>query len=214
MKTRVLIVDDQSIPRQLFESIIQNSERYEVAESLSTAKVADIYCAGGRVDMVLMDIVMSDDSNGLTAAARIKAAWPEIRIIAVTSMPDAELMTLARRAGVDSFWFKEAQDVSLLALMDRTMAGEKVWPDRAPRIQLGAISSEELTNREMEVLHLMAAGLTNFEIADRLGIAYSTIRTHVKTIQAKTGCRSRTEAALLAARNGLAVSGNLTLSSK
>jgi len=204
MKTRVLIVDDQYIPRQLFERIVSSSEDYTLAAAVDTAKVADIYCAAGGVDLVLMDIVMHDDSNGLTAAAHIKAAWPEIKVIIVTSMPDATLVEKARMAGVDSFWFKEVLDKPLLEIMNRTMAGEQVWPDRSPVVALGEITSEELTPREMDVLHLLAVGCSNPEIAERLGVAYSTIRTHVKSMLEKTGCHSRTELTLLAARSGLA----------
>ena len=86
MPYRVLIVDDQAMPRQLFESFVTSSERYELAASLDTAKIADAYCARGDVDLVLMDIVMNDGSNGLDAAERIKTAYPAVKVIIVTSM--------------------------------------------------------------------------------------------------------------------------------
>ena len=72
MPINVLIVDDQTVPRQLFETIIASSGRYQLAASIETARVADAWCARGGVDLVLMDVVMSDGSNGLDAAARIK----------------------------------------------------------------------------------------------------------------------------------------------
>ena len=79
MPCKVLIVDDQIVPRQLFEHIIAASDRYEVAAAIDTALVADVYCARGGIDLVLMDVVMNDGSNGLDAAERIKASYPEIR---------------------------------------------------------------------------------------------------------------------------------------
>ena len=89
MPTRVLIVDDQILPRQLFESIIASSDDYVLTASVDTARVADIWCAAGKVDLILMDIVMKDGISGLDAAARIKQSYPSVKIILVTSMPDA-----------------------------------------------------------------------------------------------------------------------------
>ena len=71
MAYKVLIVDDQIVPRQLFENIISMSDRYQLAASLDTAKIADAYCARGDIDLVLMDIVMKDGFDGLTAAGRV-----------------------------------------------------------------------------------------------------------------------------------------------
>ena len=132
MAYKVLIVDDQVMPRQLFESFVGSSSRYELVASVETAKVAYAYCAGMEVDLVLMDVVMNDGSNGLEAAARIKAACPRTKIIIVTSMPDSVFLKRAREIGVDSFWYKEVQEKPLLEIMDRTMAGERVFPDKPP----------------------------------------------------------------------------------
>lgn len=110
MAYKVLIVDDQALPRQYFESIVNHSENYTLTASISSARVADAYCARNGVDLILMDIVMSDGMNGLEAARKIKQNYPEIKILAVTSMPDASFLEKARKAQVDSFWYKEVQD--------------------------------------------------------------------------------------------------------
>ena len=103
MSYKVLIVDDQNMSRQLFESFVEASENYTLAASVDTAKVAYAYCAGGEIDLVIMDIVMNDGSNGLDAAERIKGSFPHIKIIVVTSMPDAMFLEKAKAIGVDSF---------------------------------------------------------------------------------------------------------------
>ena len=141
MPCKVLIVDDQIVPRQLFENIIAATDRYEVAAAIDTALVADVYCARGGIDLVLMDVVMNDGSNGLDAAERIKASYPEIRVIIVTSQPDAMFLKRAREIGVDSFWYKEVQEQPILELMDRTMAGESIYPDSPPVTSLGMAKS-------------------------------------------------------------------------
>ncbi len=207
MPFRVLVVDDQTISRQLFESFIASSERYELAASVSTARYADSYCAAGKVDLVLMDVVMNDGSNGLDTAERIKKSYPDIKIIAVTSMPDSLFLSRARRIGVDSFWYKEAQAVPMLEIMDRTMAGEHVFPDRPPRTQLGLAGSDEFTERELEVLRLLSEGLTDREIAEKLFLSVTTVRFHVNNLLGKTGLSTRTELAVRAVQSGIAVPG-------
>ena len=104
MPYRVLIVDDQVVPRQLFQAIIAATDLYEIVDMIDTASVADTYCARGDVDLVLMDVVMNDGSNGLDAAERIRKSYPRVKIIVVTSMPDAAILRRAREIGVDSFW--------------------------------------------------------------------------------------------------------------
>lgn len=201
---RVLICDDQVISRQLFEMIVNGSENYELVKSLESAKVADIYCSGGNVDLILMDIVMND-INGLDAAEAIKKKYPNIKIIIVTSMPDAAFIDRARSIGVDSFWYKEVQDAPMLDVMDRTMAGEHIYPDSAPVMKLGLAVSTEFTDRELDTLRKLVGGLSDREIASQLGISYNTVRVYLTSMLQKTGFSSRTELALKAAKSGIVV---------
>ena len=207
MPYKVLIVDDQRMSRKLFESIVAASENYTVAAAVETAMFADAWCAGGGIDLVLMDVVMKDGSNGLEAAARSKVSYPAIKVIIVTSMPDPMFLRKAREANVDSFWYKEVESEPMLRVMDRTMAGEQVWPDRAPEVMLGMIRNTELTDREMDVLRLLAEGLTDREIGERLCLALPTVRYHVRNLITKTGYSSRTELAVDAVRSGLTIPG-------
>ena len=203
----VLIVDDQALPRQYFESIVTHSEKYSLTASISSAKMAYSYCAKGGVDIIIMDIVMADDMNGLEATRKIKQSYPDIKILAVTSMPDSTFLEKARDAGVDSFWYKEVQDAPMLEVMDRTMAGEHIWPDKAPTVTFGLCDSSELTDREIEVVRLLAMGYSNQEIADELFVSINTVRFLLGNILSKTGYSSRTELAIAAARSGIAIDG-------
>lgn len=207
MPYKVLIVDDQSMSRHFFESFVAASDNYELAASLDTAKFADGYCAGGKVDLVIMDVVMNDGSNGLDAAARIKAAYPKTKIIVVTSMPDSLFLSRAREIGVDSFWYKEVQQAPMLEIMDRTMAGEHIFPDSPPVTSIGMAKSTEFTERELDVLRRLAEGLTDKEIADALHLSVTTVRYHVNNLISKTGSSSRTELAVNAVRSGIAIPG-------
>ena len=95
-KKKVMIVDDQFISRQLFEMYVKTSDKYEVTYSVESAAFADAYVLKNKIDLVLMDILMNDGSNGLDAAARIKKNSPETKIIAVTSMPEYSWIKRAR----------------------------------------------------------------------------------------------------------------------
>lgn len=205
MSYNVLVVDDQTMPRQLFENIINNSANYNLAASVESASVADVYCAKMQVDLILIDVVMSGGINGIEAAARIKESYPNIKILVVTSMPDGTFLDKAKKAKLDSFWYKEVQEVPLLEIMDRTMAGEHVYPDSAPIVSIGLAKSTDFTSRELEVLRYVAAGYSDKEIAQLLVISFGTVRVHLNNLLQKTACASRTELAILVAKTGIVV---------
>ena len=205
-KKKVMIVDDQFISRQLFEMYVKTSDKYEVTYSVESAAFADAYVLKNKIDLVLMDILMNDGSNGLDAAARIKKNSPETKIIAVTSMPEYSWIKRAREIGIESFWYKEASEATILDVMDRTMAGESVYPDGTPEVQLGHARSTEFTERELEVLRFMTTGVPNAVIAEKLGIAENTVKNHIRHMMEKTGCESRTALAIEARVSGMVIS--------
>lgn len=208
MAYRVLIVEDQTLPRQYFENIVNSSENYKLAASIGSATVADAYCINNGVDLIIMDIVMSEGISGIEAAERIKKSYPNVKILMVTSMPDSTFLSRARKVGVDSFWYKEVQDAPMIEVMDRTMAGEHIWPDRAPTVKIGIADSTDFTEKELEVLRFIAMGHTNQEIADELNISVNTVRFHLANLISKTGCNSKIELAILATKSGLVVTNS------
>ena len=205
--TNVLIVEDSRISREAIERKLTGTGEYAIAAAIENAANAEIFCLGETVDLVLMDIVMNDGSNGLDAAARIKTAYPSVKIIAVTSMPDSVFLKRAREIGVDSFWYKEAQSAPMLEIMDRTMAGEHIFPDSPPVTRFGLAENTELTERELDVLRLLAQGLTDREICETLHMSSGTVRYHLSNLLDKTGYSSRTELAVNAVRSGIALPG-------
>ena len=205
MKYKVMIVEDQTIPRQLFELRVQSSERFELAISIDNAAMADIYCLKYPVDLILMDVVTRDGESGLNAAARIKRAFPKIKIVIVTSMPECSYLNRARAMGVESFWYKEEQRMGLMEVLERTMNGESVYPDAAPELRLGLASSYDFTVRELEVLREITGGDTNQEIAEHLHLSVATVKTHILSMLGKTGFRNRTELAVRARESGLVI---------
>ena len=203
-----MIVDDQYISRQLFALYIQASEKYELVRQVESASLADAFVLKEPIDLILMDILMNDGSNGLDAAEKIKKKRPNIKIIAVTSMPESSWINRAKSIGIDSFWYKEVSKETIIEIMDRTMAGESVYPDTIPVVQIGNIRSSEFTDREIEVLRVMIKGISNAEIAKELGITENTVKQHIKHMMEKTGCKSRTELAIEARISGIVVNIN------
>ena len=204
-KIKVMIVDDHFMSRKLFEMYLESSKKYEVEFALESAAFADTFVKTRPVELVLMDILMHDGSNGLEAAEKIKKIRPDIKIVAVTSMPEASWIKRARDIGIESFWYKETSKDTILDVMDRTMAGESVYPDSAPKVKLGLSSSEEFTERELEVLRIMTMGVSNAVIAKKLGITENTVKNHIRHMMEKTGCESRTELAIKARVSGIVI---------
>ena len=114
----------------------------------------------------------------------------------------------AKSIGIESFWYKEADEQTILEVMDRTMAGESVYPDSSPRVKLGLADSSELTERELEILRIVTTGATNQQVAEQLGISENTVKSHVRSMLDKTGFRSRTELAIKARVLGIAISSD------
>lgn len=204
-KIKVMVVDDQLSGRRLFELYLKDSPKYEIVHLVESAAYADVYVLKDRIDLVLMDILMHDGSNGLDAAARIMKNCPEIKIIAVTSMPEASWLKRAREIGIESFWYKEVEMDTILEVMDRTMAGESVYPDRPPEVKIGPLSNTKFSERELEVLRELVTGISNSAIAEKLCITEHTVKEHIRHMMANTGCRSRTELAIEARVSGIAV---------
>ncbi|MBQ6513470.1 MAG: response regulator transcription factor [Clostridia bacterium] len=204
-RVRVAVVDDQYLARGFFEGLVRMSERYELAASIPCAEQAITFCDQNPVDLVVMDVMMKHGLDGLTCARSIKASHPEVKIILTTSTAEAEWIEKARRARVESFWFKEYSSTSLTEVMDRTMDGESVYPDSLPNPEFGFARKADLTEREQEVLRELTRNYTNEEIAQQLHISVNTVRNHIQHMLEKTGYKNRIDLAVNAKALGVVV---------
>jgi len=200
---KVLIVENDPLAIKLFTMFIESHPRYTLVHTLESAIYAEAYCSVNHVDLILMDICTGLGSSGLEVASKIKKNLPNIKIIIVTSQPECDFIDRARRGGIDSFWYKTTQDLELMEIMDRTMAGESIYPDTIPEIYIGYALNTEFTSRELDVLRELTSGDTNAEIAKRLGLSAITIRNHIQNMLEKTGFTSRTSLAVAAGKSGI-----------
>ena len=204
-RIRVVVADDQNISRGFFEMYVRASTRYELEASLRTAQEAVDYVDDHEADLLILDVMMQEGIDGLSAAGRIKEKHPDVKIILTTSTSETRWEEKARALGVESFWYKEYDEHSLIDIMDRTVEGESIYPSRAPRVSFGKAQRSDLTERELDVLRELSGSLTNEEIAERLHISVNTVKRHLQNIMEKTGFSSRLDLAIHTRLLGLVI---------
>ncbi len=205
--TRVLVVDDAATIRALFETIIEKESGYVLAGSIENAKAALPFCMRNQVDLILMDVYTKDRENGLEAAREIKEKFPNIKIIIATSLPEASFIDKARKAGCESFWYKEMGEYGLADIMDKTMSGESIYPESTPVVNIGLAKSIEFTPMEMKVLRELCDGKLNKVIADDLCMSENTVKFHINNMLQKAGYSNKYQLAIDAVEQKLIVPG-------
>ncbi len=193
------------MPRESMEKMIGESDQYEVAASISSAELAVTVCRREHIDLILMDVCTYGHKDGIEAAAEVKRVYPEVKIIILTSMAELGYLDRAREAGVDSFWYKDASDESLMDVINRTMAGEQFYPESTPVVQVGDATTKDFTASELRVLRLVCEGLEYNEIAERLNISTNTVKSHVSSMLLKTGYTNRLRLAIAVTQKMLIV---------
>lgn len=201
----VMIVEDDPMARQLLEIYISDSENYNLIASIESAAMAEIYCMSKNIDLILMDVCTAMNANGLDAAEKIKKNYPDIKIIIITSMPEFSFLKKASYIGVDSFWYKGNNAKEIISVMDRTIAGEKIFPDNTPDLRIGNAINVEFTERELQVLKYVVAGETDATIAEKLNISLRTVKGYIQDMRDKTGFKNRTELAVRARECGFVI---------
>ena len=193
---RVMIVEDQPMIRSLLESYFPAENGHQIIASIPGAKQAVEICRVTPVDLVLMDVQTQNRENGLTAVRKIKTAHPKIKIIVVTSLIDGAVLENAKSAGADSLWYKDSTENRLMEIVRQTMAGEHIFPDAPPTVQIGMAKSTEFTKTELKVLRYLLRGLSYPRIASEMGIEMSTVKFHVTNMLQKTGLKNKLQLAL------------------
>jgi len=211
---RVFVVDDHAVVRRGLRGYLEMVDDMEVAGEAADGQdalegIAALVAAGRPPDVVLMDLLMPG-MDGVTATVAITQRHPEMEVVAMTSFTQADMVQGALQAGAAGYLLKDAEADEVAAAIRAACRGE-VHLDAAIARQLTRLlvtpkprTVTALTDREREVLVLVAQGLSNQQIADSLVISERTARTHVSNILGKLGVASRTQAALLAIREGIA----------
>jgi DNA-binding NarL/FixJ family response regulator len=221
MTIRVLLADDQALIRGGFRSLIDSAPDLTVVAEASTGAEAVALTRSTRADVVLMDIRMPD-MDGITATRRITGDddLAGVRVVMLTTFEVDDLVLQAIRAGASGFLGKGVEPAELLDAVRVVAAGEALLSPRATRALLGHLAHATtalplaepdefrfLTPRERELMILVATGLSNDEIAERLLLSPLTVKTHVNRAMTKLGARDRAQLVVLAYEGGLVQAG-------
>ncbi|WP_099361121.1 response regulator [Fredinandcohnia onubensis] len=206
---KVLFVDDHEMVRIGVSSYLSAQPDIEVVGEADDGKIAVDLALELRPDIILMDLVMKE-MDGIEATRRIIESWPEAKIIIVTSFIDDEKVYPALEAGATSYMLKTSKASEIAEAVRKTYHGQSVLePEVTGKMMVRMrqkekqLPHEELTNREMEILLLIADGKTNQEIADELFIALKTVKVHVSNILSKLEVQDRTQAVIYAFKHSL-----------
>ncbi len=204
---RVMIVDDHRIVRSGLAAFLSAFDDLDLVAEAGSGDEALRVCPIARPDVVLMDLVMPG-LDGATTTRLLRERHPFVRVVALTSFPEADLVASVLRAGALSYLLKSISAIDLAEAIRAAHAGRTTLAPEAAQalVQATAHPNEivsDLTEREHEVLGLLVEGLSNPDIAARLIVSRSTVKAHVSTVLSKLGVANRTEAVSLALQRGL-----------
>jgi two-component system, NarL family, response regulator LiaR len=208
VKVRVLLADDHKVVRQGLRMFLGLDEEFEVVGEAENGEEALRLARDLSPDVVLMDLLMPV-MDGIEATRAIRQELPDVEVVALTSVLEDASVSGAVRAGAIGYLLKNTEDEELRRALKAAAAGRvQLAPEAASRLMREVRTPEQgehqaLTERETEVLRLLASGEANKQIARSLGIGEKTVKSHVSSILQKLGVRSRTQAALYASRAGL-----------
>lgn len=214
MAVRVLLADDHKVVRQGLRMLLSLDEDFEVVGEAENGEEAVKLARELLPDVVLMDLLMPV-MDGIAATRAIRDELPDVEVVALTSVLEDASVSGAVKAGAIGYLLKNTDDEELRRALKAAAAGQvQLAPEAAARLMREVRTPDKgqhqpLTERETEVLALLARGESNKQIARSLGIREKTVKTHVSAILRKLGASSRTQAALYAARVGLVQPGEL-----
>lgn len=209
---KILICDDQAIIRDGLEMLLKLEKDIEVVGQAQDGAEAVELVGKDQPDLVLMDLKMPG-LNGIEATRQIRTRYPQIKVLVLTTYDDDEWVFDAIRAGASGYLLKDTPREEVIKAVKGTAAGKTfVDPMVAGKLlhqvadkqaQPASLLTDKLTEREVDVLRLVARGFTNADIAERLHLSEGTVRNHVSAIFSKLDVADRTQAAVIAIQHGL-----------
>lgn len=194
----VMIVEDQKMIRNILEGYIRKADGFRLAFSIEGAEQAYEICETKEIHLILMDVQTAHREDGLAAVKKIKQAFPDIKIVIVTSLVDADILERAKRFGADSLWYKDTDEETLMRVIARAMDGERVFPDAPPVVEIGTAKSTEFTKAELRVLRCLVKGMPYPKIAEKLNMEVVTVKYHMTNMLQKTNLKNKLQLAVAA----------------
>ena len=199
----ILVEDDLYIQKH-FAECLRADGGFRLSGVYRDAFEAEKLCSAA-INLILMDVQTQHKHSGLAAAERIKKAFPHIKIVIVTSLVDPEVLMRAKMGAADSLWYKDHGTAELLDVIQRTLAGEKIFPCASPAVEMERTMSDQFSPRQLEILRWYIRGLTYQEIADKFGISKNGVRWNLDDMVEKGGFENREALVATAIENKLMV---------
>ena len=204
MINTLLVEDDLYIQRHFVERFSEE-EDIRIVAAVRDAFEAEGLCGQGGIDLVLMDVLTLHKHSGLAAGKRIREAYPNIKVLIVTSLVDPEVLQRARRGCADSLWYKDHGTDAIMDVIRRTMAGERVFPSFSPSVEMKRCMSEDFTPAQIEILRAFIKGYTYREIAEKFNLSVSGVRYNIAEMVRIGGFKNKEELTTVAIENKLVV---------
>ena len=204
MINTLLVEDDLYIQRHFVERFSEE-EDIRIVAAVRDAFEAEGLCGQGGIDLVLMDVLTLHKHSGLAAGKRIREAYPNIKVLIVTSLVDPEVLQQARRGCADSLWYKDHGTDAIMDVIRRTMAGERVFPSFSPSVEMKRCMSEDFTPAQIEILRDFIKGYTYREIAEKFNLSVSGVRYNIAEMVRIGGFKNKEELTTVAFENKLVV---------
>jgi DNA-binding NarL/FixJ family response regulator len=207
---RLVLVDDHAILRQGLRSVLERERDLVVVGEASSEAEAEAVVGAMNPDVVLLDLKLSagSDFEGLSLCSKLSAAYPALGLLVLTTFLDDEIVVRAVHAGARGYVVKDVDTTELVRAIRAVSAGESAFDSRSAAAVVRSLSGrteprQQLTDREIEVLRLLAAGLSNNKIGEKLYISATTAKFHVSNIMRKLEVSRRAEAVYAASKRGL-----------
>lgn len=204
MINTLLVEDDLYIQRHFVERFSEE-EDIRIVAAVRDAFDAEGLCGQGGIDLVLMDVLTLHKHSGLAAGKRIREAYPNIKVLIVTSLVDPEVLQQARRGCADSLWYKDHGTDAIMDVIRRTMAGERVIPGFSPSVEMKRCMSEDFAPAQIEILRAFIKGYTYREIAEKFNLSVSGVRYNIAEMVRIGGFKNKEELTTVAIENKLVV---------
>ena len=203
MINTILVEDDLYIQKHLI-SVLGGEGDFHIAAVVRDAFEAEKLCSES-VDIVLMDVMTLHKHSGLAAGKRIKQAYPHIRVVVVTSLVDPDVLSQAKNGCADSLWYKDCSAEKFIEVLRSTLAGEHIFPDFSPSVEMKKTFSGNFSPVQIEILRAFIRGDTYREIADKWGLSVSGVRWNMAEMIRLGQFRNKAELINTAIENKLVV---------
>ncbi len=189
----LIIAEDNLIMQKYLTGLMEEDGRFVIKGVYRDAFDAEERCKQGDIDLVIMDVQTLHNHSGLAVGERIRSAKGKAKILIVTSLVDPEIMAKAKAGAADSLWYKDYGGHELMEVIERTLAGERLFPEEAPNVELKEMFSHDISPRQLAILRRYVSGMTYEEIAGDMKMTKNGVRWNIDQIVDKGGFQNKHE---------------------